>query len=170
MASPGTSTYDQSPPQRPTVDSFNGCVKEDDQESAPDPRTMPNAPEANTTSLTLISHGAMANPAKVSVTYSGSPLVPGIAFSIFPNVATSVTPSIARTAGGAAAGDVTITWPAGSVVPSNVNPTVSLNGTTNGDCLSPSATLVANGVRVQTKSLSGGVGVAADLPFTVVLH
>lgn len=168
MGSPNSSTYDQSPAQRPTVDSFNGCVKEDDQEYPPDPSTMPNAAEANTTSLTIVSLGAMGAVGKISVTYTI--IGPQIASSQFPNIATAFTPTIIRTPGGAASGDVTISWPAGAVPPSTTAPAVSLNGTALALTLSPVASLVANGVRVVTGLNVSGTATATDLPFTVVVH
>lgn len=161
MASPNASPYDLAPAARPTLDTFNGCAKEDDLAFTPDVQTMPNAAEWNTKGRTLVSHGKMVGTAQFSVDYSsGDPIL--VATSTASN--NTIAFVIARVSGGAANGDIQITWPPGALPPLVVRPKAYLNaGPTPAKWNAPSALAITNGVRVITPLDGAG----ADLPFTV---
>ena len=158
-ASPGQSPFDLATPYRPGTNDFNGNAKTD-ATPEPDPVSMPNAPEWTELCALAVAYGRVIPAAKVSVKYvTGSPALDSFA-SAGSNVV-SGTFTIGRTGGGAANGDITITWPANTFPPQSVQPVARLNGTTPGGiCCSA----VANGVRVVAVNMSNA---ATDLPFTV---
>lgn len=163
MPSPNASTWDLVPPRRPGVDDFNGCAKMDDAEFPPDPETMPSAAEWNTKGLLLVALGKVVPNARISVHFAnGAPTL--ASFTAAPNAVTVTTLSVARTAGGSLAGDVSITWPAGTFPEPLTQPSemgVNVDGPPAAWAIS--ATNIPNGIRVLTT-----VAVTAtDLPFTV---
>ena len=156
--SPGQSPFDLATPYRPGTNDFNGNAKTDAIDR-PDPVTMPNAPEWTELCALAIAYGRVISAAKVSVKYvTGSPALDS--FCAPGSNVVSGTFTIARTGGGAASGDISITWAANTFPPQSVQPSARLNGTTPGIICCSSIT---NGVRVVTQDHTGA---ATDLPFT----
>lgn len=161
MSSPNGSPYDLSPATRPTLDTFNGCAKLDDLAFPPDVQTMPSAAEWNAKGKTLISLGKMVGTAQFSVDFSGgAPIL--VAFSAASNNAIAFV--LTRVSGGAAHGDIQITWPAGALPAMVVRPKAWINAPpTAAKWNAPTAVAITNGVRVVTPL----DGTATDIPFTV---
>lgn len=146
------------PPRRPVLNDFNGAQKIDDANFAPDPQTMPNAPELNLTARLLVAIGSMVANAIISIT-GGNP--PTLAGWVTPGtLSTSLTFTLTRNG----TGDVSITWPANTFPTAQVAPTVSTNA---GARATADVVAITNGVRVRTFNAADA---AADLNFTVTLN
>jgi hypothetical protein len=159
---PNLSPWDATTAHRPSTDDFNGAAFQNDADDEPDPATQATAELVNTMCLALVSLGKVVANAKVSVKYvSGNPVID--TFAAAPSAPTSATFTPVRTSGGAGAGDVTITWPAGSFPPALGQPMACLNVVGAPAAWGISCANVTNGVRVITTVGSTGT----DLPFTV---
>jgi hypothetical protein len=149
---------------RPGADDFNGAAFQNDPDDEPDPGTQATAELVNTMCLALVSLGKVVANAKVSVKYaSGNPVLD--TFTAAPSAPTSATFTVGRTSGGAGAGDVTITWAAGTFPPALGQPMACLNVVGAAAAWGISCANVTNGVRVITTVGS----TATDLPFTVAI-
>ncbi|WP_394849714.1 hypothetical protein LZC95_19955 [Pendulispora brunnea] len=67
----GQSTFDEAPPRRPGLSTFNGAAKADDAEFPPDPKTMPSAAEYNALCRLVIAYGKVVPVAIVDVAFTG---------------------------------------------------------------------------------------------------
>lgn len=153
MVSPNASTYDLVPPTRPGTDTFNGIAKLDDADEAPDPQTMPNAPEWNTIEWLLLGLDRVTPVARFSCTGSTGAIT---GYGGMPKGPTTVTFAINH----AGTGVNEITWPAGTFPTSTMKPDSSLNA-------GPGtiwAENITNGVRVHTYNSAGA---PTDLDFSV---
>ena len=173
MPAPGTSTWDGnanlSPPvtapYRPGAADFNGIALADSAVYPPNPRTMPTAALLNTWSAMAVMLGRLCQNLTMSVRYvSNAPVIDS--FTTAPTAAASLpaasTFTIARTAGGSAFGDITITWPAGTFPAALTQPKAYLNWALGPTSFSIGIVAVTNGVRVTTTQGNALV----DLPFT----
>jgi len=172
MPAAGQSTFDGNPytsppittPYRPGDPDFNGRSLVDSQVNPPDPGSMVTANLLNGEAAEIIALRRLIHSATVSAKYvAGSPLVDSFAAgpSSFHAQVPTAQFSIARTGGGAAAGDVTITWPANSLPPNLTKPHATPNGVV--PCMI-AVDYVTNGVRVVTQDKNGN---GIDIPFTV---
>ena len=151
---PNASTFDLSPPRRPTANDFNGAAKIDDGNFQPDPQTMPSAAEYNTLCLLHAALGKVAPVAVLSVAGGVSP-------SITQFVCAGSLPVIGTfTVTRVSAGNVQITWPANTFPPSVAQPKAYLNGST---CGMITCSPITNGIQVYTFNTAG---TATDLSFT----
>lgn len=161
---PGISTWDVTPtPYRPGLADVNGASLLDDAENPPDASSMPTSALLNTLSQLVITFGKMLPNAIFSVT-GGNPPVLNL-WTAAPNAPTQSTWTITRVG----AGNVQITWPAGTFPPAVTAPTVSLNitgGLVATHNYSISAENITNGVQVTTQY----DGTRTDLSFTVVVR
>jgi len=157
MASPNANTFSLTPARRPGLDDFNGASKIDDAENPPDPATMPNAAEANTVQRTLIGVAKVVHVLVLTVDFTaGAPVVVSYGdatekldvgdFSLVDN----------------AAGDTSITWPAGTFPTAIADFLLTVTADVAID--EQRAFAITNGVRVVTKN----GGVATDARFTLV--
>lgn len=144
-------------PRRPTLNDFNGAVKIDDANYAPDPQTMPNGPELNLYAKLLVALGAVCPSLVFSITGGAVPTLAG--FLSASTLVSTGTFGINRVS----AGVVDITWPANTFPASQVAPVVTPNA---GVLCDVDAVAITNGVRVRTYNSAGA---AADLSFTVQL-
>jgi len=166
MTAPNVSPWDDpTGAHRPGATDFNGAAFQDDPDDAPDPSTQASAALVNTICLALVSLGKVTPNARISVKYaSGAPVLDS--FSAAPSGPTTATWTIGRTPAGTGvngAGDVTITWPAGTLPPAIGQPTACLNVLGTAAAWGISCANVTNGVRIITTVGS----TATDLPFTV---
>ena len=155
------STLDLTPPRRPGVTDLQVAPIQDDMDYPP-AAGMPCAGEFNNGDALIAALGKTISLLEISVTYSAGS--PGLEmFSSASNVPVTATFTIARHAGGAASGDIDITWPAGTFPSAVSEPKASINGTTPGlICVSR----ITNGIRVITQNSAGA---ATDLPFCATL-
>lgn len=153
-AAPAVSTFDLDPPRRPASEDFNGVAKIDEEGKAPNPQTMPNAPEWNLIEFLLLAAGRVMASAVVSVTNTGSPVVSSVACPSSLLSTSDFTPAHTGT------GNVLISWGANALPPPSTKPTASLNA---GPGMIHCA-LEGTGVRVHTYDATG---TPADLSFTV---
>ena len=175
MPAPGTSTWDGnanlSPPvtapYRPGAADFNGIALADSAVYPPNPRTMPTAALLNTWSAMGVMLGRLCQNLTMSVRYSsgGAPIIDS--FTTAPTAAASLpaasTFTVNRTTGGAANGDISISWPVGTFPAALTQPKAYLNVSLGAN--SYSIGIVAYGstsVRVTTNQGS----TPTDLPFT----
>lgn len=157
--SPGISTFDVVPPYRPTTTDFNGGAKLDDATDPPDPVTMPNAAEANTTAGLFASLGRVVSVCTLTVTQTAG------TYSISQVSAATAAVVIATfTVTKNAVGDVSITWPANTFPASAGGPEATANQLSFG--ASAAAILITNGVQVR---LAVGT-VATDMNFTISIN
>ena len=166
MTAPNLSPWDDpTGAHRPGAADFNGAAFLDDPDDAPDPATQASAALVNTICLALVSLGKVAPNARISVRYaSGSPVLDS--FTAAPSSPTSATFTIGRTPAGTGvngAGDVTISWPAGTFPTAVGQPSACVNFLGTAGAWNVSCANVTNGVRVITAL----AGTATDLPFTV---
>jgi hypothetical protein len=159
---PGKSTWDVTPqPYRPGTSDFNGAVLENSGANPPNPATMPTAELFNTMSLLLVSLGKVVPNAVISVAGGATPAITG--FAAAPSAVVLSTFTVTRLG----AGNVKVTWPAGTFPAAATQPTVSLNNiVAAGSNYFVSAQNITNGVQVYTIINS----TADDIPFTITVY
>lgn len=157
--SPGVSTFDATPPHYPGTPDFNGCKKIDDSTDPPDPETMPNAPEWQTTQLTLMSIARMAPQLSVSVKVVGG------VYSVDLFNATSSTLALANiTVTKNSTGNVTVSVPTSFLAFEVLRPKAYVNQAT--PLTIAAVDYTATGIRGATVTLANA-GTPADGSFTV---
>lgn len=140
--------------RRPSTDDVGGNGLEDFPGEAPDPRYAINSEAENQRNNCLTGHARTQASVIISVRFvTGDPFVYKQSNTASSPVDVAVTDNDV--------GDVSLTWPAGSVPPALVEPVASVNGATPGVAV---AEAIANGVRVRVVDMDGD---PADLPFTV---
>lgn len=159
---PGTSVA----PFRPGLTHLGGGAKQNESGAPPDPVTMPTAEDENQHEWLLEGLARMIPACSVSVEFTGG------APAITKLIAMSDDVVIATlTVTDNAAGDTSITWPAGTFPNRNINPrglTINSDMTAiAGSVIEAQAVPLANGVRVRTYNKSAGAG--ADLNFSLDL-
>jgi hypothetical protein len=162
-------TYDGDPeagivPCRPSLDQLGGGRWINKPNRPPDPETMPYAEAFNQGHKVLAGACRVLPVARISVIFSGG--APVIAyFKTMGTLITGSTLTVARTGGGDAAGDVTVTWPADTFPLREANPSaLTINSDTA--ITEMRAIPVSNGVRVRTKAS----GTGTDASWTVDIH
>jgi len=174
MPAPGGSTFNgnvnASPPvtapYRPGTADFNGIGLANSPVRPPNPATMPTAELLNTQSAMSVVYGRLVAAAIVSVKYAGgNPALDSYtaAPDAFYGAPAAKVFTVARTGGGAANGDISITWPAGALPAQLVQPRASLNVLPGAHSYSIGVVPITNGVRVVTNQDN----TATDLAFTV---
>lgn len=156
-SAPNASTFDLVPPTRPGTTTFNGLKKVDDEnDTVPDPTTMPNAAEWNTLGWLHLSVGRVMPVLVISIVGSTG------AVAYYGSANKNVTIS-SFTPNHMSAGVVQITWPPGTFPSSTMLPQGALNSGPGMIWVE----LIANGFRVHTYNASGA---AADLNSTVTVY
>lgn len=154
-----TLTFDETPPRRPTLDDVGGAAFEDDTSAPPIAGQMPAADDFNQDCKLTVALSAVIYVAFLEVVFSGGT----------PSVANVVSPVSGVTTGtftvqDNAAGDTSITWPAGTFPEGVLKPT-GLTIVEDVAIDEARALKITNGVRVKT--LDGAAG--TDAGFTLLI-
>lgn len=155
MSAPNT--WDCVPPRRPGTNDFNGIAKIDDQRPGyqPDPQTMPNAKEWNLLGWLGVALGQMLPNVTIDVLGGTSPSVLAVRSPCTTVVIGTIT--IVRPG----AGEVNLTWPAGTFPPQVGQPHAFLNAPDAGQI---SVIAITNGVIVNMADVHG---TSTDYSFSV---
>lgn len=153
-------------PYRPGPADLNGIGLQNSPTRPPNPATMPTAELLNTLSALAVVYGRLVANAIVSVKFAaGSPALDSYtaAPDAFFGAPAAKVFTVARTGGGAANGDISITWPANALPAQLVQPRACLNVLPGAHSYSIGVVPITNGVRIVTNQDNA----ATDLAFTV---
>lgn len=160
--SQGISTWDAVVPYRPGLPDFNGAALQNRANAPPTPATMPTANLLNGEALMIMAMGQVIPNARFSIIYqAGSPkLASGVTLAgVSPGTQSPILAGnivVVRMPGGAASGDVYISWPANTFPPATTSPMATINGTAPGgfaaDWATPAITTWSSGETVTTST------------------